>query len=234
MLLGHTPIFHRMHHAYADRDKDPHKPYPGLKGFFYKSPLTTAIRYGEVRSGKPYITIDGRKAVIEERFKKNLPEKTIVDAIFSSWITRIAWIIVYVFLYIKFLQHLGFDSSEIRVITPIMVTLHSIMAPLHGHIVNWIFHMAGDAPHDTGDTSRNIPIGVRIVIILMLLPMVGEDLHNNHHQRPASSNFAWYRGRVRFHKNNFLNSFLKLFYIDLGYQVLRLLQFIGIIRLKRI
>lgn len=58
------------------------------------------------------------------------------------------------------------------------------------------------------DNSRNLfPIGIQIV---------GDELHNNHHIDPANPNFA-----------------RRWFEFDLGYQYIRLLEWLGLLKLSR-
>lgn len=82
------------------------------------------------------------------------------------------------------------------------------MGPVHGAIINWYAHKYGYINFKVGNTSRNL----FFIDILML----GEAYHNNHHKQPSSSNF----GR-RWHE------------IDPIYIVIRVLAFLGIVKLNK-
>ena len=59
------------------------------------------------------------------------------------------------------------------------------MGPMHGAVINWFAHVIGYRTYKLKDTSTNMfPCD---------LLMLGESLHNNHHNNPKS-NFAdkWY------------------------------------------
>ena len=74
-------------------------------------------------------------------------------------------------------------------------------------VINGIGHYWGYTNNTTGDRSKNIiPIGIIIG---------GEELHNNHHNRPASVKLSekWWE-------------------IDIGYVYLRLLMLLGLARLR--
>jgi len=81
---------------------------------------------------------------------------------------------------------------------------HWIMGAVHGAIVNWGGHRYGYRNFDLSDASRNtMPIDFLTG---------GELLQNNHHKYPMSPNFA-----------------ARWFEIDTTYQVMRLLDKLGII-----
>ena len=87
-----------------------------------------------------------------------------------------------------------------------LLPIHWVMGPIHGAIVNWCGHKYGYRNFDTDDVSRNtLPVD--------LLTM-GELFQNNHHHRGAHPNFAarWYE-------------------IDPCYQVMRVLDAVGVIDL---
>jgi stearoyl-CoA desaturase (delta-9 desaturase) len=88
-----------------------------------------------------------------------------------------------------------------------LLPIHWLMGPIHGAIVNWCGHKYGYRNFDTDDASRNtLPID---------FVTMGELFQNNHHQRGAHPNFAarWYE-------------------IDPCYQVMRLLDLVGVIDLS--
>ncbi|MBD3257809.1 acyl-CoA desaturase [candidate division GN15 bacterium] len=92
----------------------------------------------------------------------------------------------------------------------VLLPAHFLMGPIHGAIVNWCGHKYGYVNYrETEDQSRN-------TLPLDFLTM-GELFQNNHHRAPGRANFA--------HKR---------FEFDPTYPVVRLLDWIGIVRLPRI
>jgi stearoyl-CoA desaturase (Delta-9 desaturase) len=88
-----------------------------------------------------------------------------------------------------------------------LLPAHFMMGPIHGAIVNWCGHKYGYRNFALADHSRN---SFNIDLLLM-----GELFQNNHHRFPNRPNFA-----------------VRWFEFDPTYPLLRLLQFIGVIRLK--
>ncbi len=87
-----------------------------------------------------------------------------------------------------------------------LLPIHWLMGPIHGAIVNWCGHKYGYRNFDTRDASRNtLPVDVLTM---------GELFQNNHHQHGANPNFA-----------------ARWFEIDPCYQVMRVLDAVGIIDL---
>jgi stearoyl-CoA desaturase (delta-9 desaturase) len=90
----------------------------------------------------------------------------------------------------------------------LLLPLHFLMSPIHGAIINWFAHKYGYRNFEVGDTSRNfLPFDFL---------MMGESYHNNHHKFGNRANF----GGFRWHE------------IDPTYQVIRLLNWAGLIKLK--
>lgn len=88
-----------------------------------------------------------------------------------------------------------------------LLPLHWFMGPIHGAIVNWGGHKYGYVNFTkTKDESRNtLPLDFLVL---------GELFQNNHHGRGTKPNFAY-----------------RWFEIDPAYQVMRLLQLFGIIKI---
>jgi stearoyl-CoA desaturase (delta-9 desaturase) len=87
-----------------------------------------------------------------------------------------------------------------------LLPIHWVMGPIHGAIVNWCGHKYGYRNFDTGDVSRNtLPVDILTM---------GELFQNNHHHAGANPNFA-----------------ARWFEIDPCYQVMRVLDVVGIIDL---
>ncbi len=159
-------ILHRMHHAYADTEKDPHSPV-------YDENLFAMMW----RTRKIYNDIYYRTAHIEERFTKDLPDWRGFDQFASSRFTRIGWILFYIAFYVMFAT-----SPWMYLLIPI----HVLMGPFHGVIINWFAHKYGYVNFPIKDTSKNLmPVDIF---------MMGEGYHNNHHKYGGRPNFGikWY------------------------------------------
>lgn len=90
-----------------------------------------------------------------------------------------------------------------------LLPLHFFMGPLHGAIVNWCGHKYGYSNYDNEDHSKNT---VPIDIFLM-----GELMQNNHHKSPNSPNFA-----------------MRKFEFDPSYYIIRVMNWLHIIQLRKI
>ena len=91
----------------------------------------------------------------------------------------------------------------------LLLPFHFLMGPIQGAVVNWFGHKLGYSNYDNGDHSKNSsPWG----ILLM-----GELFQNNHHYAKNNANFArkWYE-------------------FDPTYMIMRMLHFVGIIKLKKL
>lgn len=160
-------ILHRMHHAYADTEKDPHSPKYD-KNFFAMM----------ARTKKIYNQIYTNKYAVEDRFLKNLPHWDAFDRFADLWAMRIMWGTLY------FLVYYFLDAQIWMYFT--LLPIQWVMGPFHGVIINWYAHRYGSTNFDLKDTSKNLlPLDIL---------MLGEGYHNNHHKRPSSANFGfkWY------------------------------------------
>lgn len=186
-------ILHRMHHAYADTEKDPHSPKysKNLFDMMWKTKnIYTNIVHGRIQP--------------EERFANNIPFWPAMERIADSWYSRIFWGALYTLFFIYFAT-----AWWQFLLLPILY----IMAPVHGAIINWYAHKFGYAPHKVSDTSKNLlPIDIL---------MLGESYHNNHHKYGGRANFGlrWHEidpvypiillfnslGLIKLKKNNDLN-----------------------------
>jgi stearoyl-CoA desaturase (delta-9 desaturase) len=91
----------------------------------------------------------------------------------------------------------------------LLLPVQWMFSPIHGAIINWFAHKYGYRNFKVGDTSRNfLPFDFL---------MMGESYHNNHHKYGSRANF----GGVRWHE------------IDPTYQVIRLLNKLGVIKIKK-
>lgn len=153
---------HRMHHVYADTEKDVHS--PKYDGNIWKMMLNTKDIYTEIHEGE---------FEMEERFLGNLPIWNSFDSFAHAWPTRLAWGFAYIAFYVVF-------ATEWWMF--LLLPIHFIMSPIHGAIINWFAHKVGYRNHDVQDTSTNLfPIEIF---------MLGEGLHNNHHKHGTRANFA--------------------------------------------
>lgn len=90
----------------------------------------------------------------------------------------------------------------------LLLPIHFLMGPVQGAIVNWFGHKLGYSNFSNGDHSKNTePFGFLLL---------GELFQNNHHHAGDSPNFA-----------------KKWFEVDPTYQVMKVMNFVGIIKLKR-
>ena len=81
------------------------------------------------------------------------------------------------------------------------------MGPFHGVIINWYAHVYGYKNFKVNDTSSNLwPIDII---------MWGEALHNNHHKKGNSPNFA-----------------VKWWEFDPAYPLIKVMSWVGIIKMN--
>lgn len=154
-------VMHRLHHAFADTEEDPHSPV------FDKDVFNMMWR-----TRKIYLEIDQEIAVVGEKFKKGVPKWRRFDKFAEARITRLFWVLFYIAIYI-FLDAPWWLW--------ILVPIHILMSPVHGAIINWYSHKYGYRNFDVNDTSTNlIPVDFL---------MWGECLHNNHHKFGGRPNF---------------------------------------------
>jgi stearoyl-CoA desaturase (Delta-9 desaturase) len=159
-------IMHRMHHAFADTEKDVHS--PKYDSNFFSMMWRTKVIYDAIYTGK---------MEVEEKFKSGVPQWHAFDRIASNTFTRIAWVGLYLAFYLAFATQWWMF---------LLVPIHAVMGPFHGVIINWFAHKYGYRNFKVKDTSRNImPIDFL---------MLGEGFHNNHHKHASRPNFGfkWY------------------------------------------
>ena len=155
-------ILHRMHHAYADTDLDPH------------SPKHSKTAMGMmVKTWKVYGEIKRNSKKIEVRFLKDVPQWERFDKVADSWITRLLWAALYISFYIFFASYWWMF---------LLLPFHFFMGPLHGVIINWFGHKLGYINFKLKNTSVNL--------LPFDFLMMGEAYHNNHHRHPSKPNFG--------------------------------------------
>ena len=155
-------ILHRMHHAHADTELDPHSPK------YDKNLLSMMWRTKQI-----YSDIFTGRTPVEDKYKKGLPKWMSLDIVADKWFTRLLWALVYIAVYVFFATHWWMF---------LLLPVHFVMGPLHGAIINWFAHKYGYINYKTADTSKNL----MPVDFLML----GEGFHNNHHKHQKSPNFG--------------------------------------------
>ncbi|WP_395092392.1 acyl-CoA desaturase [Vaginella massiliensis] len=156
-------VMHRMHHAYADTEKDPHSPI--FDKDLFNMMWRTRLVYNE---------IDRNEVEVLSKFKKGVPAWRAFDKVAENNIIRLMWAVVYILIY----MNLDAPLWTYFVLLPIQI----LMSPVHGVVVNWFSHKYGYRNFDVNDTSTNlIPIDFL---------MWGECLHNNHHKFGGRPNFA--------------------------------------------
>jgi stearoyl-CoA desaturase (Delta-9 desaturase) len=181
-------VMHRLHHAYADTEKDPHSP-------LYSSGLMNMMW----KTKKIYNDILHSRIKPEDKFLKNIPYWRLVERLGDNWISRIAWGTIYVVIYLKFATAWWMF---------LLLPVHFLMGPVHGAIINWFAHKFGYTNFKVNDTSKNfLPFDFL---------MLGESYHNNHHTYGGRANFG-----------------IRWFEFDPTYPVILLLNWIGIIKLKK-
>lgn len=90
----------------------------------------------------------------------------------------------------------------------LLLPIHFLIGPVHGAVVNWCGHKYGYSNYDNNDHSKNS--------LVWDFLMLGELFQNNHHKHANSVNFAkkWYE-------------------LDPSYPVIRALDAMKIIKLRR-
>ena len=153
---------HRMHHAYADTDKDPHSPK------FDRNLFTMMWRVRVMTSD-----IFNNRIETEPRFLKNLPDWHALDRLGHSAWSRLGWAAFYILFYIQFAPSPWFF---------LLIPIHILMMPIQGVIINWFAHKYGSVNFKLKNTSTNL---FKVDVLMM-----GEAYHNNHHKYPSSTNFG--------------------------------------------
>jgi len=158
-------VMHRMHHAYADTEQDPHSPkYDGnLFAMMWKTKST-------------YQDINTKKIKVHKKYTINVPQWKSFDTMASSSISRVTWTIVYFLFFLKFAT-----TWWLWLFLPIIM----FMAPIHGVIINWFAHIYGYSNYKLKDTSKNL--------LPFDFLMMGEAYHNNHHKHGSRANFGGVR-----------------------------------------
>ncbi len=158
-------IMHRMHHAFADTENDPHSPK--------YDPSIWAMMW---RTKNIYSDILNRKINVDTKFMKNIPHWNAFDFFASSWYSRLIWGAGYT-LFFYFFATAWWQW--------LLLPVACLMAPIHGAIINWFAHKYGYVNFKVSDTSKNL---LRFDWLMM-----GEGYHNNHHKYGGRANFGGVR-----------------------------------------
>lgn len=158
-------VMHRMHHAYADTDRDPHS--PKYDESIWKMMWKTKTIYSAIAS---------KTMTVDSRFTEGVPEWTAFDKIARTWFSKLFWAGIYISIYWMYA-----DVWYLWLLLPIQL----IMSPVHGAVINWFAHKYGYRNFNVGDTSKNfLPVDFL---------MLGESYHNNHHKNGSRANFGGVR-----------------------------------------
>ncbi len=155
-------VMHRLHHAHADTEDDPHSPS------FSKNLFDMMWK-----TKNYYNTIVHQQDKIDPKFKKNVPHWAALEKFGDLWFIRIAWGVLYVLFYIQFANHWALF---------LFLPIHFLMGPVHGVIINWYAHKYGYVNFKVNDTAKNL--------LPFDFLMMGESYHNNHHKFGGRANFG--------------------------------------------
>jgi stearoyl-CoA desaturase (delta-9 desaturase) len=167
---------HRRHHAFSDRDGDPHSPW-----LFGTSPMAIAKGFWHSHMGWLF----GRDKTNIDRFAPDLVADRgirVVDRLFPLWVA----------LSVLLPAVLGgvIAQSWWGVLTGFLWAGLARVAFQH-HVtwsVNSICHMIGDRPFASRDKSANFwPLAIL---------SMGESWHNSHHADPTSARHGVLRGQI--------------------------------------
>ena len=158
-------VMHRMHHAFADTEKDPHSPK------YDRNPFAMMWRTKNI-----YQDINKKRVKVAEEFTRNVPQWEWFDKFAGSKISRILWGLLYVFFFYTFATAWW---------QWLFLPVAFLMAPIHGVIINWFAHVYGYVNFKVNNTSKNL--------LPFDFLMMGESYHNNHHKNTNRSNFGGVR-----------------------------------------
>lgn len=158
-------VMHRMHHAFADTEQDPHS--PKYDESIWKMMWKTKTFYSAIAN---------HRYQAEERFTRGVPRWDSFDGFARSWVSRLIWGTLYTLVYLQFADHWWLW---------LLLPVQFLLSPIHGAIINWFAHKYGYRNFEVGDTSRNfLPVDFL---------MMGESYHNNHHKNGSRANFGGIR-----------------------------------------
>jgi stearoyl-CoA desaturase (Delta-9 desaturase) len=157
---------HRKHHAFSDRDGDPHSPHAGHGG---------GILRGLVHAHLGWLFLHDQRGK-RSRYAPDLladPAVRFIDRTFFIWVLA--------GLALPFALGYALGGSLTAGLTALLWGGAVRLAVLH-HVtfsINSLCHYFGRQRFATGDESRNLA--------WLALPSMGEAWHNNHHAFPTSA-----------------------------------------------
>ncbi|MEM6299557.1 MAG: acyl-CoA desaturase [Bacteroidota bacterium] len=155
-------VLHRLHHAHADTEHDPHSPK-------YSTNAMTLM----MKTKRIYSDIYYNKADVDPKHLRELPEWLSFSAFAEANAVRVAWGMIYIAFYYFFATHWAMW---------LLLPIHFLMGPFHGVVINWFAHKYGYINFKVFDTSKNfLPFDFL---------MMGESYHNNHHSLQNRANFG--------------------------------------------
>jgi stearoyl-CoA desaturase (delta-9 desaturase) len=157
---------HRKHHAYCEKDGDPHSPNVfGLKRVLLE--------------GAELYRAEARKPETLEKYAKGTPDDWLENNLYH----HPRW------SYLGIVLLVGADLVLFGVPGIILIALQLSNMPLFAAgVINGLCHAKGYRNFETDDASTNLwPIGLFVA---------GEELHNNHHAFPTSARFSMRRHEV--------------------------------------
>jgi stearoyl-CoA desaturase (delta-9 desaturase) len=160
---------HRKHHAFSDREGDPHSPHVGHGGG-WRGELR-----GLVHAHLGWLFIHTHRGA-RERYAPDLVEDPVISFIDRTFIL---WAVLG--LAAPFGLGVAIGGTITTGLTGLLWGGAVRMFVLH-HItysINSLCHFFGGRRFDTGDESRNL--------LWLALPSFGEAWHNNHHAFPTSA-----------------------------------------------
>ena len=154
---------HRLHHAHADTDKDPHTPLRSTNPL--RMIWDTSVSYGAVFFDR---------AQVDASYRERLPQWAAFDRLAHNPYSRMLWIAGYATFWFNF--HTAWWQW---LLLPVCVFASAIQ----GTIINYFGHVSGYRNYELANLSRNL-------FPFVDLFLMGESYHNNHHRFPGRSNFA--------------------------------------------
>jgi stearoyl-CoA desaturase (Delta-9 desaturase) len=169
---------HRKHHAFSDREGDPHSPHVGHEGGW------RGALGGLLHAHVGWLFIHNQRGA-RDRYAPDLladPVVSFVDRTFLVWALG--------GLAAAFGLGYAIGGSFYAALTGLLWGGAVRMLVLH-HVtysINSLCHFFGRRSFDTGDHSRNL--------LWLALPSFGESWHNNHHAFPTSAAHGLRRWQV--------------------------------------
>jgi stearoyl-CoA desaturase (Delta-9 desaturase) len=159
---------HRKHHAFSDRDGDPHSPHVGHGGRW-------RVLRGLVHAHLGWLFVHTQRAA-KQRFAPDLLKDPIIRFIDRSFLLWAA-----LGLAVPFGLGVAIGGTVTTGLTGLLWGGAVRMLVVH-HVtysINSLCHFFGRRRFETGDESRNLA--------WLALPSFGEAWHNNHHAFPTSA-----------------------------------------------